>query len=57
MQVVRHLHRHDDRLVRIGFTEARAYSQATSDKGTAQYMAKKAPILSELLRKALATLG
>lgn len=39
------------------FTEARAYSQATSDKGTAQYMAKKAPILSELLKKALKTLG
>lgn len=39
------------------FTEARAYSQATSDKGTAQYMAKKALILSELFKKALATLG
>lgn len=39
------------------FTEARAYSQATSDKGTAQYMAKKAPALSGLLRTALATLG
>ena len=39
------------------FTEARAYSQATSDKGTAQYMAKKAPTLSGLLRTALATLG
>lgn len=39
------------------FTEARAYAQATSDKGTAQYMAKKAPALSGLLRMALATLG
>lgn len=39
------------------FTEARAYAQATSDKGTAQYMAKKAPALSGLLRTALATLG
>ncbi len=38
------------------FTEARAYSQATSDKGTAQYLAKKAPVLSELLKTALATL-
>ena len=39
------------------FTEARAYAQATSDKGTAPYMAKKAPALSGLLRTALATLG
>jgi hypothetical protein len=38
------------------FTEARAYSQATADKGTAQYIAKKAPVLSRLLRTALATL-
>lgn len=39
------------------FVDARAYAQATSDKGTALYMAKKAPELSELLRTALSTLG
>jgi hypothetical protein len=39
------------------FTEARAYAQATSDKGTAQYMAKKALILSGLLQTALDSLG
>lgn len=38
------------------FTEARAYSQATADTGIAHYLAKKAPVLSDLLKKALATL-
>ena len=37
------------------FVDARAYAQATSDKGTALYMAKKAPVLSGLLNKAMET--
>lgn len=38
------------------FSAAREYARATADAGIAQYLAKKALVLSDYLRKALAAL-
>lgn len=39
------------------FSAAREYARATADAGIAQYLAKKAFVLPDYLRKALAALG
>lgn len=39
------------------FSAAREYARATADAGIAEYLAKKALVLPDFIRKALATVG